>query len=230
MFIFLSDWNPQMDLQAMSRSHRLGQKNEVLVLRLLSEGPDENTPSVEEGMLARAALKLKAERTVLAENKFDMDQKTPIPSRNGLADKLDDSRRKRDIPNDRSQIISLFANPFDDKQMTSMDPELEKLHNSSSLRGDQLLQYKTLLSHCVRGDAATVPEASDQIATLSHQTSEFFENSTEDLEDWIRWILEGVTADNDKGSSDSYENCGSKRRSCRPSTSLNENSVWNQVR
>lgn len=39
VIIFDSDWNPQMDLQAMSRAHRLGQTKEVHVIRLISNGP-----------------------------------------------------------------------------------------------------------------------------------------------------------------------------------------------
>jgi SWI/SNF-related matrix-associated actin-dependent regulator of chromatin subfamily A member 5 len=30
------DWNPQMDRQAMDRSYRIGQKNNVLVFRIIS--------------------------------------------------------------------------------------------------------------------------------------------------------------------------------------------------
>ena len=33
--IFDSDWNPQNDLQAMARAHRIGQKNQVCVLHLV---------------------------------------------------------------------------------------------------------------------------------------------------------------------------------------------------
>jgi SWI/SNF-related matrix-associated actin-dependent regulator of chromatin subfamily A member 5 len=34
--IYDSDWNPQMDLQAMDRAHRIGQKNLVNVYRLIT--------------------------------------------------------------------------------------------------------------------------------------------------------------------------------------------------
>lgn len=34
--IYDSDWNPQNDLQAMARCHRIGQKSQVSVYRLLS--------------------------------------------------------------------------------------------------------------------------------------------------------------------------------------------------
>ena len=36
VILFDSDWNPQIDLQAMARAHRIGQKNEVRVLRRVS--------------------------------------------------------------------------------------------------------------------------------------------------------------------------------------------------
>jgi len=32
-----SDWNPQMDLQAMARAHRLGQTRDVTVFRLVAQ-------------------------------------------------------------------------------------------------------------------------------------------------------------------------------------------------
>lgn len=37
VIIYDSDWNPQMDLQAMDRAHRIGQKNKVNVYRLITE-------------------------------------------------------------------------------------------------------------------------------------------------------------------------------------------------
>jgi SWI/SNF-related matrix-associated actin-dependent regulator of chromatin subfamily A member 5 len=50
--IFDSDWNPQMDEQAMARVHRIGQTRPVTVLRLVTGG------TVEERMLQRAQRKL----------------------------------------------------------------------------------------------------------------------------------------------------------------------------
>lgn len=37
VIIYDSDYNPQMDLQAMDRAHRIGQKNRVNVYRLITE-------------------------------------------------------------------------------------------------------------------------------------------------------------------------------------------------
>ena len=48
VIIFDSDWNPHQDLQAQDRAHRIGEKNEVRVLRLMMVN------SVEERILAAA--------------------------------------------------------------------------------------------------------------------------------------------------------------------------------
>jgi len=48
VIIFDSDWNPMIDAQAQDRAHRIGQKNEVRVFRLVAAS------SVEDKILARA--------------------------------------------------------------------------------------------------------------------------------------------------------------------------------
>lgn len=35
VILYDSDWNPQVDLQAMDRAHRIGQKKNVYVYRLI---------------------------------------------------------------------------------------------------------------------------------------------------------------------------------------------------
>ena len=35
--LYDSDWNPQMDLQAQDRAHRIGQTKDVKVFRLITE-------------------------------------------------------------------------------------------------------------------------------------------------------------------------------------------------
>lgn len=40
--IFDSDWNPQNDIQATARAHRIGQKNEVTVYRLITSNSYES--------------------------------------------------------------------------------------------------------------------------------------------------------------------------------------------
>lgn len=63
VIIFDSDWNPQVDLQAMDRAHRIGQKNEVRIYRLVSE------TTVEEKMIERQRIKMKWDSLVILRGK-----------------------------------------------------------------------------------------------------------------------------------------------------------------
>lgn len=63
--IFDTDWNPHQDLQAQDRAHRIGQKNEVRILRLITND------SVEEVILERAHQKLDIDGKVIQAGKFD---------------------------------------------------------------------------------------------------------------------------------------------------------------
>lgn len=65
VIIFDTDWNPHQDLQAQDRAHRIGQKNEVRILRLITND------SVEEVILERAHEKLNIDGKVIQAGKFD---------------------------------------------------------------------------------------------------------------------------------------------------------------
>merc|ERR1719498_1859487 len=59
VILYDSDWNPQVDLQAMDRAHRIGQKKQVRVFRFVTE------KSVEEKIVRRTGRKLEIERKVI---------------------------------------------------------------------------------------------------------------------------------------------------------------------
>ncbi|XP_006655973.2 chromatin structure-remodeling complex protein SYD isoform X1 [Oryza brachyantha] len=65
VIIFDTDWNPQVDLQAQARAHRIGQKKEVLVLRL------ETVQTVEEQVRASAEHKLGVANQSITAGFFD---------------------------------------------------------------------------------------------------------------------------------------------------------------
>ena len=75
VIIFDSDWNPQMDLQAMARAHRIGQTREVTVYRLTTEG------TIEEHISNFSDAKLMMASTVLQDglcaDEADSLQKEP---------------------------------------------------------------------------------------------------------------------------------------------------------
>ena len=69
VILFDSDWNPQADLQAMARAHRIGQKNPVSIYRLVSKD------TVEEEVLERARNKLMLEFITIQRGVTDKDAK-----------------------------------------------------------------------------------------------------------------------------------------------------------
>uniref|UniRef100_A0A671MSZ0 Proliferation-associated SNF2-like protein n=1 Tax=Sinocyclocheilus anshuiensis TaxID=1608454 RepID=A0A671MSZ0_9TELE len=64
VIIFDSDWNPQADLQAQDRCHRIGQTKPVMVYRLITAN------TIDEKILERASAKRKLEKMVIHKNKF----------------------------------------------------------------------------------------------------------------------------------------------------------------
>merc|ERR1711981_780243 len=64
VILYDSDWNPQMDLQAMDRAHRIGQKKQVRVFRLVTEN------TVDEKIVERAAVKLRLDRMVIRQGRL----------------------------------------------------------------------------------------------------------------------------------------------------------------
>ncbi|KAI4973622.1 hypothetical protein ZWY2020_041403 [Hordeum vulgare] len=69
--LYDSDWNPQMDLQAMDRCHRIGQTKPVHVYRLATSN------SVEGRIIKRAFGKLKLEHVVIGKGQFQQDAAKP---------------------------------------------------------------------------------------------------------------------------------------------------------
>lgn len=64
VIFFDQDWNPQADLQAADRAHRIGQTKPVLVFRLVT------AHTVESRILAKASNKRKLEALVISRGKF----------------------------------------------------------------------------------------------------------------------------------------------------------------
>lgn len=61
--LYDSDWNPQADLQAMDRAHRIGQTKQVMVFRFVTEN------AIEEKVLEKAAQKLRLDQLVIQQGR-----------------------------------------------------------------------------------------------------------------------------------------------------------------
>ncbi|CAM9610593.1 unnamed protein product [Ascophyllum nodosum] len=69
VILYDSDWNPQADLQAMDRAHRIGQKYPVSVYRLVTEN------TVEEKVVERAQQKLKLDAMIVQQGRLTENAK-----------------------------------------------------------------------------------------------------------------------------------------------------------
>ncbi|EPQ10012.1 Chromodomain-helicase-DNA-binding protein 2 [Myotis brandtii] len=73
--IFDSDWNPQNDLQAQARAHRIGQKKQVNIYRLVTKG------TVEEEIIERAKKKMVLDHLVI--QRMDTTGRTVLENNSG---------------------------------------------------------------------------------------------------------------------------------------------------
>jgi len=159
VIIFDSDWNPQMDLQAMSRAHRLGQTKDVHVIRLISKGPvivskhlngkGGSVRSVEMLMHQRAQQKLETEAAVIGAGRFhhgsihiqeEEEGENKSPSTNELV--------RACLSDDFiDQGISKFGQDISNKESSKESRTLSSLStlsiSSSSLRSSPLSSLAT---------------------------------------------------------------------------------------
>ncbi len=76
VIIYDSDWNPQVDLQAIDRAHRIGQTKPVTIYRFVTEG------TVEEKIVERAAKKLKIDHLIIQKGKQTQNKVTALEMNN----------------------------------------------------------------------------------------------------------------------------------------------------
>ncbi|MCJ8730630.1 hypothetical protein PDJAM_G00186590 [Pangasius djambal] len=105
VIIFDSDWNPQADLQAQDRCHRIGQTKPVVVYRLITVN------TIDEKILERASAKRKLEKMVIHKKKFkggkaDLKQSKSCVDVNELMDLLKSSDYDRAVKSTKGKVIS----------------------------------------------------------------------------------------------------------------------------
>ncbi|XP_067642426.1 ATP-dependent helicase brm [Eurosta solidaginis] len=141
VIIFDSDWNPHQDLQAQDRAHRIGQRNEVRVLRLMTVN------SVEERILAAARYKLNMDEKVIQAGMFD--QKSTGSERQQflqtiLHQDINEEEEENEVPDDEvinmmiarsEEEIELFKKMDIDrkKEDEELHPGRERLIDESEL-------------------------------------------------------------------------------------------------
>ncbi|KAL8969664.1 MAG: hypothetical protein Q9183_001891 [Haloplaca sp. 2 TL-2023] len=96
VILFDSDWNPQADLQAMARAHRIGQIKPVSIFRLVAK------ETIEEEVLERARNKLMLEHITIERGITDKE------SNDKLQDKLAKAKKGADAPNSAEDISRIL--------------------------------------------------------------------------------------------------------------------------
>ncbi|KAH8927060.1 hypothetical protein BT69DRAFT_1214373 [Atractiella rhizophila] len=122
VILFDSDWNPTVDMQAIDRSHRIGQTSPVLVFRLVCGS------TVESRMLKKAGLKRKLGQMVIEKGNF----KVPGEQQDRLAYQVDEE-----------DILGLNDIKLADKQTVVMtDEELDLLLDRSDAAFDRAKSWR----------------------------------------------------------------------------------------
>ncbi|CAO4375071.1 unnamed protein product [Caenorhabditis nigoni] len=138
VIIFDSDWNPHQDMQAQDRAHRIGQKKEVRVLRLITAN------SVEEKMLAVARYKLNVDEKVIQAGKFD--QRSTGAERKLMLERIIQADEEEDeeevVPDDETvnQMVARSEEEFNQFQSMDIDrrrEEANQLHRKPRLLEEQ---------------------------------------------------------------------------------------------
>ncbi|CAN3476075.1 nuclear protein Sth1p/NPS1 [Diutina catenulata] len=124
VIIFDTDWNPHQDLQAQDRAHRIGQKNEVRILRLITND------SVEEVILERAHQKLDIDGKVIQAGKFD-NKSTAEEQEEFLKRLLEEEQTREEDADDNfldeEELNDILARNEDEKELFESIDDNQKI-------------------------------------------------------------------------------------------------------
>ncbi|XP_061600551.1 lymphoid-specific helicase [Cololabis saira] len=105
VIIFDSDWNPQADLQAQDRCHRIGQTRPVVVYRLVTAN------TIDQKILERATAKRKLEQMVIHKKKFkggkaELNQSRSCIDLDELRELLQGKGLEKELKTSKGKVIS----------------------------------------------------------------------------------------------------------------------------
>ncbi|CAH8390357.1 unnamed protein product [Eruca vesicaria subsp. sativa] len=125
VIIYDSDWNPHADLQAMARAHRLGQRNKVMIYRLINRG------TIEERMMQLTKKKMVLEHLVVGKlktqniNQEELDDIIRYGSKELFASEDDEAGKSGKIHYDDAAIDKLLDRDIVDAEEVAVDDEEE---------------------------------------------------------------------------------------------------------
>ncbi|XP_033023929.1 chromodomain-helicase-DNA-binding protein 2-like isoform X2 [Lacerta agilis] len=165
--IFDSDWNPQNDLQAQARAHRIGQKKQVNIYRLVTKG------TVEEEIIERAKKKMVLDHLVI--QRMDTTGRTVLDNNSG---------RSNTNPFNKEELTAILKFGAEDlfKELEGEESEPQEMDIEEILR----------LAETRENEAST--SATDELlsqfkvanfTTMEEEEAELEEKSQKDWDDII---------------------------------------------
>jgi len=124
VIIFDSDWNPQNDLQAMARAHRIGQTRSVRVYRLLT------SKTYEMHMFHSASLKLGLDRAVLAAQRQNASSEEGSSKRKSKAEREEQAKEIDELL--KKGAYDVFRDDDDKEAQKFMETDIDQLLEQSS--------------------------------------------------------------------------------------------------
>ncbi|KAL7293002.1 hypothetical protein TKK_0013451 [Trichogramma kaykai] len=214
VIIFDSDWNPHQDLQAQDRAHRIGQKNEVRVLRLMTVN------SVEERILAAARYKLNMDEKVIQAGMFD--QKSTGSERQQFLQTIlhqddADDEEENEVPDDETvnQMIARSEGEFESFQ--KLDTERRQQEAAMGIRTrlldeSELPEWLTQDEEDVEKWAYEEDEDKVVFGRGSRQRKEVDYTNSLTEKEWLEAIGEEVEGGEEEEDNDKRNKKGSRKR------------------
>ncbi|RZC34594.1 ATP-dependent helicase brm, partial [Asbolus verrucosus] len=224
VIIFDSDWNPHQDLQAQDRAHRIGQQNEVRVLRLMTVN------SVEERILAAARYKLNMDEKVIQAGMFD--QKSTGSERQQFLQSIlhqdgDDEEEENEVPDDETvnQMVARSEAEFELFQKMDLERRREEAKLGPN-RKPRMMEISELPDWLVKEDDEVDPwsyeDAESALGRGTRQRKEVDYTDSLTEKEWLKAIDEGGDYDEDEEEEEKVKKRRGRKRKKRGDDSDSE--------
>ncbi|CCH60967.1 hypothetical protein TBLA_0D04710 [Henningerozyma blattae CBS 6284] len=156
VILFDSDWNPQVDLQAMDRCYRIGQEKPVIVYRFICNNTIENL------ILTRAMNKRKLEKLVIQMGKFNSLKKMALNEKSFLNSNTNTTTNNKELLDELAMLLEMGQFSFNSS------------HQNSNETTGQVLSEKEMEEITDRSDASYLKRDVESPNVMLFETSSSF--------------------------------------------------------
>ncbi|CAH2274323.1 chromodomain-helicase-DNA-binding 2 isoform X1 [Pelobates cultripes] len=219
--IFDSDWNPQNDLQAQARAHRIGQKKQVNIYRLVTKN------TVEEEIIERAKKKMVLDHLVI--QRMDTTGRTVLDNNNSGSSNSNPFNKEELAAILKFGAADLFKEP-EGEESEPQEMDIDEILRMAETRENEPVSTATdeLLSQFKVANFTTMEEAEPDLEDKVHDWDDIIpEGQRKKIEDEERqkeleeiYMLPRIRSLNKKApANDSESDLESKQKAQRSSGS-----------